>query len=66
MPHHLDLSFKINANAQVCKAMEKDIVPGFICVMDGEKDPRNLVIAFQLVQRLIQVFDIDQYAEVCD
>ncbi|XP_033632616.1 MMS19 nucleotide excision repair protein homolog isoform X2 [Asterias rubens] len=40
-----------------------EFVYGFIQVMDGEKDPRNLLTAFQIVQTLIQHFPIGIFAE---
>ncbi|RKP25614.1 Dos2-interacting transcription regulator of RNA-Pol-II-domain-containing protein [Syncephalis pseudoplumigaleata] len=41
-----------------------DVVGGFIQVMDGEKDPRNLLLAFSIAQKLIRQFDITQHVEV--
>ena len=38
-----------------------EFVYGFIQVMDGEKDPRNLLTAFQIVQTLIQHFPIGKF-----
>jgi DNA repair/transcription protein MET18/MMS19 len=32
--------------------------------MDGEKDPRNLLLAFSLVKIIICEFDISQHVEV--
>ncbi|KAI9598678.1 Dos2-interacting transcription regulator of RNA-Pol-II-domain-containing protein [Syncephalis fuscata] len=40
-----------------------DVVLGFIKIMDGEKDPRNLLLAFSVSQKLIQTFDVTQHAE---
>jgi hypothetical protein len=40
-----------------------DVVDGFIKVMDGEKDPRNLLVAFSIAQRIIQNFDITSHVE---
>jgi DNA repair/transcription protein MET18/MMS19 len=44
--------------------MEQDFVNGFIQTMDGEKDPRNLLLAFSLVKLIIHEFDITQQVEV--
>lgn len=35
------------------KGLGADFTFGFIQVMDGEKDPRNLLVAFQIVRDLI-------------
>lgn len=35
------------------KGLGADFTFGFIQVMDGEKDPRNLMVAFQIVRDLI-------------
>ncbi|CAG8627666.1 4011_t:CDS:10 [Funneliformis caledonium] len=40
-----------------------DFVNGFIQAMDGEKDPRNLLLAFSLVKLIIHEFDISQNVE---
>ena len=40
------------------KSMESDFVCGYIQTMDGEKDPRNLVLAFQSVTIIAQNFAI--------
>ena len=37
---------------------------GFIQCLDGEKDPRNLLLAFTLIKKIIQEFDIAQHVEV--
>jgi DNA repair/transcription protein MET18/MMS19 len=44
--------------------MGQDFVIGFIQAMDGEKDPRNLLLAFSLVKLIIHEFDISQRVEV--
>lgn len=38
------------------KNMKSDFVFGFIQSMDGEKDPRNLVLCFELVVRVVENF----------
>lgn len=48
----------------VLKQAEQDFVIGFIQAMDGEKDPRNLLLAFSLVKLIIQEFDISKRVEV--
>jgi len=44
--------------------MSADFVFGFIQCLDGEKDPRNLMLAFTLIKHIIQEFDIAQHVEV--
>ncbi|RCH85075.1 hypothetical protein CU098_001357, partial [Rhizopus stolonifer] len=38
-------------------------IDGFINCIDGEKDPRNLMIAFELVRAIIDRFDISRHIE---
>ncbi|KAF9182984.1 hypothetical protein BGZ51_004321 [Haplosporangium sp. Z 767] len=45
------------------RSMSSDFVFGFIQCLDGEKDPRNLMLAFTLIKNIIQEFDIAQYVE---
>ncbi|KAG9304984.1 hypothetical protein G9A89_007387 [Geosiphon pyriformis] len=45
------------------KKMGSQFVFGFIQVMDGEKDPRNLLLAFSLVAYIISNFDISDHVE---
>ncbi|XP_046850704.1 MMS19 nucleotide excision repair protein homolog isoform X2 [Xenia sp. Carnegie-2017] len=40
-----------------------DFVFGYIQAMDGEKDPRNLLVCFELVQIIVKRFPIDHLAE---
>ncbi|KAI7902153.1 Dos2-interacting transcription regulator of RNA-Pol-II-domain-containing protein [Cokeromyces recurvatus] len=40
-----------------------NFIGGFINCMDGEKDPRNLMIAFELVRVIIDRFDISRHVE---
>ncbi|KAI9492597.1 Dos2-interacting transcription regulator of RNA-Pol-II-domain-containing protein [Zychaea mexicana] len=40
-----------------------DFVSGFIALIDGEKDPRNLLICFELVRDVIAKFDISSHIE---
>ncbi|CAH1762414.1 11976_t:CDS:10 [Entrophospora sp. SA101] len=45
------------------KQIESEFIAGFIQVMDGEKDPRNLLLAFFLVKSIIREFDISNNIE---
>jgi DNA repair/transcription protein MET18/MMS19 len=40
------------------RSMNNEFVFGFTQVMDGEKDPRNLMKAFTLVREIVHNFDI--------
>ncbi|CEP09013.1 hypothetical protein [Parasitella parasitica] len=40
-----------------------NFIGGFINCMDGEKDPRNLMVAFELVRAIIDRFDISRHIE---
>ncbi|KAL7746494.1 hypothetical protein RI367_008144 [Sorochytrium milnesiophthora] len=44
-------------------AMESDLLFGFIQAMDGEKDPRNLRLAFALAVVLVKSCNIEKYCE---
>ncbi|XP_067657510.1 MMS19 nucleotide excision repair protein homolog [Haliotis asinina] len=43
--------------------MEGDFVCGYIQAMDAERDPRNLIIAFQLAQTIIKNFSLGVFVE---
>uniref|UniRef100_A0A8C5TJN8 MMS19 nucleotide excision repair protein n=1 Tax=Malurus cyaneus samueli TaxID=2593467 RepID=A0A8C5TJN8_9PASS len=43
----------MNTREEELKGLGADFTFGFIQVMDGEKDPRNLLVAFQIVRDLI-------------
>ncbi|KNC99444.1 uncharacterized protein SPPG_05684 [Spizellomyces punctatus DAOM BR117] len=45
------------------KFMGDDFISGFIQAMDGEKDPRNLLMAFRIAKVLIESFDCTKFAE---
>jgi DNA repair/transcription protein MET18/MMS19 len=47
------------------KTMGKDFLAGYLNIADGEKDPRNLLLAFSIVRVLLIEFDISSYVEVC-
>ncbi|KAI9024051.1 Dos2-interacting transcription regulator of RNA-Pol-II-domain-containing protein, partial [Hyaloraphidium curvatum] len=42
---------------------EPQFLPGFINALEGEKDPRNLLLGFKLTRDLIDALDIQPYAE---
>ncbi|XP_064631071.1 MMS19 nucleotide excision repair protein homolog [Lineus longissimus] len=45
------------------KTMGSGFVYGYIQAMDGEKDPRNLIILFESVEQIIKHFPIQNFAE---
>ncbi|KAL7990697.1 hypothetical protein Chor_014127 [Crotalus horridus] len=56
-------NFMSNREAEL-KGLGADFTLGFIQVMDGEKDPRNLLIAFQIVRDIIvKGYAIGPFAE---
>jgi DNA repair/transcription protein MET18/MMS19 len=42
----------------------KPFLSGYIALAEGEKDPRNLIVAFTIVRVLIIEFDISEHVEV--
>ena len=46
------------------KKLGTDFVYGFIQAMDGEKDPRNLVIAFQSARLVIENFPLGMFSNI--
>ncbi|KAF9362709.1 hypothetical protein BGX34_005646 [Mortierella sp. NVP85] len=63
--HFVFLFFEsvINRFSQSLRSISSDFVFGFIQCLDGEKDPRNLLLAFTLIKKIIQEFDIAQHVE---
>ena len=46
------------------KTMGKDFLAGYLNIADGEKDPRNLLLAFSIDRVLLIEFDISSHVEV--
>jgi DNA repair/transcription protein MET18/MMS19 len=42
----------------------KKFVGNYIALAEGEKDPRNLVVAFAIARVILIEFDISEYVEV--
>ncbi|KAG0348406.1 hypothetical protein BG004_005247 [Podila humilis] len=63
--HYVFLFFDsaIRNYTQSLRSISSDFVFGFIQCLDGEKDPRNLMLAFTLIKNIIQEFDIAQHVE---
>ncbi len=45
------------------KRLGSDFVYGFIHAIDGEKDPRNLFLSFQLARLIVENLDFEPYAQ---
>lgn len=63
-----NLAFKVFANlinkhATALKSINNEFVYGFTQVLDGEKDPRNLMAAFQIMKTIVDNFDISAHVE---
>lgn len=46
------------------KALGKKFVGNYIALAEGEKDPRNLVVAFAIARVILIEFDINEHVEV--
>jgi DNA repair/transcription protein MET18/MMS19 len=46
------------------KSMGKEFLAGYLNIADGEKDPRNLLLAFAIDRVLLIEFDISSHVEV--
>lgn len=44
--------------------MGEEFLVGYLSIADGEKDPRNLLVAFAIGRVLLIEFDISSFAEV--
>lgn len=44
--------------------MSKEFLDGYVGLADGEKDPRNLIIAFAIARVIFIEFDIHERIEV--
>eukprot|EP00117_Sycon_ciliatum_P016409 scpid25312/ scgid15851/ MMS19 nucleotide excision repair protein homolog; MET18 homolog; MMS19-like protein len=53
----------LSNHIQGLQTMGPDFVFSFIQMMDGEQDPRNLLLAFNLVPTIAQSFPIDRFIE---
>jgi len=43
--------------------MSTDFVVNFLQAIDGEKDPRNLLLLFQIIPKVIDSFDLGPFIE---
>jgi len=45
--------------------MGKAFLDGYVGLAEGEKDPRNLMVAFAIARVILIEFDVSQHVEVC-
>jgi hypothetical protein len=45
--------------------MGKEFLSGYVTLVEGEKDPRNLMTAFAIARVILVEFDIADHVEVC-
>ncbi|SAM02494.1 hypothetical protein [Absidia glauca] len=53
----------VDSNSQALKSINNEFVFGYCKLMDGEKDPRNLMSAFKITRSIIDQFDITAHVE---
>ncbi|KAI9471923.1 MAG: Dos2-interacting transcription regulator of RNA-Pol-II-domain-containing protein [Benjaminiella poitrasii] len=53
----------IDRHVNALKTINNEFVYGFTQILDGEKDPRNLLIAFQIMKQIVDRFDISAHVE---
>ena len=46
-------------------SMQSEFLSGYAALVEGEKDPRNLMIAFAMARVILIEFDIADHIEVC-
>ena len=46
------------------KTLGEDFIRGYISIAEGEKDPRNLLLAFAIDRVLLIEFDVQKFIEV--
>lgn len=54
----------IERYASALRSINNEFVFGFTQILDGEKDPRNLMLAFKIVKNIVDQFDISTHVEV--
>ena len=51
-------------NYLVLKSMGTRFIAGYISLAEGEKDPRNLMVAFAIARVILIEFDFPEHVEV--
>ncbi|KAG0182839.1 hypothetical protein DFQ29_001779 [Apophysomyces sp. BC1021] len=57
------LDHMLQNHATALQRSKVSFIGGFVSFMDGEKDPRNLLVAFEIVRVIIRKFDISCHVE---
>ncbi|XP_021958376.1 MMS19 nucleotide excision repair protein homolog isoform X2 [Folsomia candida] len=57
------IEFLIRHRIEELKELSSDFVVNFLQAMDGEKDPRNLLLLFQMMPHVISTFDLGPFLE---
>ncbi|KAJ3248082.1 hypothetical protein HDU78_002175 [Chytriomyces hyalinus] len=53
----------LKSHLEAMKYLGDNFIAGFLVAMDGEKDPRNILISFGIIHTIIQNFNIDKKFE---
>ncbi|KAI8838884.1 Dos2-interacting transcription regulator of RNA-Pol-II-domain-containing protein [Chytriomyces cf. hyalinus JEL632] len=57
------LNLLLKFHLEAMKYLGDNFIAGFLVAMDGEKDPRNILISFGIIHTIIQNFNIDEKFE---
>ncbi|KAJ3239874.1 hypothetical protein HDU81_005115 [Chytriomyces hyalinus] len=57
------LNLLLKSHLEAMKYLGDNFIAGFLVAMDGEKDPRNILISFGIIHTIIQNFNIDKKFE---
>ncbi|KAJ2091856.1 hypothetical protein IW138_001545 [Coemansia sp. RSA 986] len=57
------LDLAIQRRSDAIKSMGDNFVLGFAQMLDGEKDPRSLIVAFQTIPKIVDLVDVKNNAE---
>ncbi|KAJ2758801.1 hypothetical protein H4S06_002533 [Coemansia sp. BCRC 34490] len=57
------LDLAIQTHPEAIKSMGDNFVLGFAQMLDGEKDPRSLMAAFQIIPKIVDLVDVKNNAE---
>lgn len=53
-----------HGSALAMKSLESECIKGYLKLAEGEKDPRNLLIAFSIVRVILIELNADEYIDV--
>ncbi|KAJ1964135.1 hypothetical protein GGI12_001619 [Dipsacomyces acuminosporus] len=57
------LDLILQSHPEAVRRIGDDFVLGFAQMLDGEKDPRSLMVAFNIIPRIVELVDIKRHAE---